>query len=382
MMAQEKPVILVYNQVQRKPNPMVNINPLARGTGKRVDLADRLKTLKKSKVWQKQMQVWKNKGIKFDLSRMPKVEMVKLGDIKIDEDIQRGLDEKHCANKIANPDVFDPALLQTLQCVRIRDNALGTFIYLSIDGQHTGSVIAGLIDAGFIEGDWREFEFPVQYIETDDLAFARRAFQTLNGKGKKKQSAYQSLRNDVFIIRIDNKGDEDEIANERQVSIAERHGCFPVEENSLLLKYPGTFTNIATFKTLTDQETELACAWHNEYFHYENIHTALFFIFRDLNREFQSAKMTIAKQLQFELAGVVQNLFGNLSQFAESTKEAHRRWGEKRYGYQPKWDDDAYMCGLIGLYKKFGGQESVPPSILDRMDDLVDFYDDDILSLA
>ena len=67
MMAQEKPVILVYNQVQRKPNPMVNINPLARGTGKRVDLADRLKTLKKSKVWQKQMQVWKNKGIKFDL---------------------------------------------------------------------------------------------------------------------------------------------------------------------------------------------------------------------------------------------------------------------------------------------------------------------------
>ena len=188
---------------------------------------------------------------------------VQLGDILIDEDIQRQLDEKHCANKICNINLFDPALLQTLQCIKRND---GQFV--SIDGQHTGSVIAGLIDEGFIKGDWKTFEFPVQFIETDDLAFARRAFQTLNGKGKKKQSAYQSLRNDVFIVRIDNQGDEEEIATENQVAIAERNECYPVEENSDLLKYPGTFTNIATFKTMTDDETEMACSWHNKYFHY------------------------------------------------------------------------------------------------------------------
>ena len=31
-------------------------------------------------------------------------------EITIDEDIQRALDEKHCANKICNIDLFDPAL--------------------------------------------------------------------------------------------------------------------------------------------------------------------------------------------------------------------------------------------------------------------------------
>ena len=40
------------------------------------------------------------------------------------------------------------------------------------------------------------------------------------------------------------------------------------------------------------------------------------------------------------------------------------------------------MCGLIGFYKKFNGKEEIRPSILDRMDDLVEFYDEDILSLA
>ena len=369
---------LVYEEVPIKPNPMVNINPLARGSGKVVTLEDRLNKLKKSKVWQKQMQLWKNRTFRFDLSRLPKVEMVRLGDITIDEDIQRALDEKHCANKICNIDLFDPALLQCLQCIKRND---GQFV--SIDGQHTGSVIAGLIDAGFIEGDWRDFKFQVQYIDTDDLAFARRAFQTLNGKGKKKQSAYQSLRNDVYIIRIDkDTSDEQEVATERQVAIAEKNNCFPVEENSPLNKYPGTFTNIATFKTLTDEETQLSCSWHNKFFHYENIHTALFYIFRDLNREYASAKIQISERLKSELAGLIQKLFGNLSQFAESTKEAHRKWGTKRYGYPPKWDDDAYMCGLIGLYKKFNGKEDIPPSILDRMDDLVEFYDEDILSLA
>ena len=185
MMPQEKPNILEYQDVVKRPNPMVNINPLARGSGKVVTLEDRLTKLKKSKVWQKQMQLWKNRDHKFDMARMPKVEMVHLGDILIDEDIQRQLDEKHCANKICNINLFDPALLQTLQCIKRSD---GQFV--SIDGQHTGSVIAGLIDEGFIKGDWKTFEFPVQFIETDDLAFARRAFQTLNGKGKKKQSTF------------------------------------------------------------------------------------------------------------------------------------------------------------------------------------------------
>jgi len=85
--------------------------------------------------------------------------------------------------------------------------------------------------------------------------------------------------------------------------------------------------------------------------------------------------------LQKELAALVQNLFGNLSQFQESVTEAHRRWHEKQYGYKGAWNDDAYACALVQLYQKFGGKEKIAPTLLDRFDDLIKFLDADLLSM-
>jgi hypothetical protein len=371
---------LTYEEVVRKPNPMTTINPLKRGKGKTVNLQDRVDKLNKSAAWKKTIKAWLDQDKEFDLSRLPKVSMEQLGVLDIDEDIQRDLDEKHCANRIANPDIFDPALLQPVICIK---TSKGKFI--SIDAQHTVSTIAGLIDAGFMPGvsDWKEFEYPFTYIETDNLAYARKAFSILNGKGKKKQSQYQQLRNSVFVIRIDkDKSDKDDVELEKMVATAEKHDCFPVEEDSDLLKYPGTFSNISTFKSLSPKEVDIACAWHNQYFHYESVHVSLFFIFRDLCREFNSAKIDLGDKLLLELAALIQSLFGNLSQYQESVTEAHRRWHEKRYGYKGSWNDDAYACALIQLYKKFGGKEKVAPTLLDRFDELIDFFDADILNLT
>jgi hypothetical protein len=369
-----------YADVVRKPNPMVNINPLAQSKSKMVTLQDRVDSLNKSAAWKKTVKAWKDQGKAFDLTRLPKVSMEELGSLWIEELIQRALDEKHCANKIANPTVFDPALLQTIQCIK---TSKGQFI--SIDGQHTVSTIAALIDAGLIADitDWRKFKFAFQYIETDHLAFARRAFGILNGKGKKKQSGYQQLRNDVFVVRIDKDiTDDDEVEVEKKVKIAETYNCFPVEEDSDLLKYPGTFSNIATFKTLSNDELKIACEWHDKYFHYEGVHVSLFFIYRDLCREFDGAKLPITDKLKMELAALIQNLFGNLSQYQESVTEAHRRWCINRYTYKGSWNDDAYACALVQLYQKFGGTEKVAPTLLDRFDDLIEFFDEDILALA
>jgi len=371
---------LKYEDVVRKPNPMSKINPLKRGSGKTVSLQDRVDTLNKSAAWKKTVKAWTTQNKQFDLTRLPKVSMEALGVLDIDEDIQRQLDEKHCANTIANPAVFDPALLQPVVCIK---TSKGKFI--SIDTQHTVSTIAALIDAGLVPGhnDWKTFQYPFTYIETDNLAYARRAFGILNGKGKKKQSAYQQLRNSVFVVRIDkDKTDADDVQLEKKVSIAEKHNCFPVELDSDLSKYPGTFTNIATFKTLTNEELDLACAWHDKYFHYESVHVSLFFIFRDLCRQFDSAKLKITSKLEDELAGMVQSCFGNLSQFQESVTEAHRRWTEKRYGYQANWDDDAYACALVQLYQHFGGKEKIAPTLLDQFDGLIEFFDNDILTMA
>jgi len=372
--------IFKYEDVTKKPNPMVKINPLKRGSGKTVSLQDRVDTLNKSAAWKKTTKLWAATDKVFDLSRLPIVSMEMLGVLDIDEDIQRALDDKHCANTIANPEVFDPALLQPVICIK---TSAGKFI--SIDAQHTVSTIAGLIDAGLMPGhdDWKTFKYSFTYIETDNLAYARRAFSLLNGKGKKKQTQYQQLRNSVFIIRIDkDTSDEDDVAVEARVAAAEKHHCFPVEAGSDLNKHPGTFSNIATFKTMTADEIDLACGWHNNYFHYEQLHVSTFFIFRDMSRQFKSAKLSITPALLAELGGMVQNIFGNLSQFQESVTEAYRKWTKERWGYELPWDDKAYACALIELYRYFGGKEKVATGLFGQYDGLVEFFDQDIMNLA
>lgn len=370
---------LKYLDVVRKPNPMSTINPLKNPKGKIIDLQDRINTLEKSFAWSKTVNDWQKKNKFIDIDRLPKVSMEKLGLLWINEDIQRHLDDKHCAN-IANVNGFDPALLQCVQCIKTSDNK-----FISIDSQHTAATIAALIYFGFLKNcsNWKEFKFPFQYIETDNLAYARRAFSILNGKGKKKQSAYQQLRNSVYIVRLDDdRTDQDDVDIEKKVSIAESFDCFPIETASIYEKYPGTFTNIATFKTLTENELKLAFSWHNKYFHYEPIHVSLFFIFRDISRAFESAKITVTEKLQEEVAALIQNLFVNLSQFQTNVSTAHTEWTKKRYGYQANWDDDAYACSLMQLYKKFGGEETVPLTLLDRFDGLIDFFDQDLLNLT
>jgi hypothetical protein len=369
-----------YEPIQRRPNPMEKINPLKRKKGKTVNLQDRVDTLNKSAAWKKTIKAWNVQSKQFDLNRLPKVSMEQLGVLDIDEDIQRALDDKHCANKIADPAVFDPALLQPVVCIKTSE---GKFI--SIDAQHTVSTIAGLIDAELVPGitEWKTFKYPFTYIETDSLSYARKAFGILNGKGKKKQSAYQQLRNSVFVIRIDkDRSDPDDVELEKKVAMAEKHLCFPVDVDSDLGKYPGTFSNIATFKTLSDIEVGEACEWHNTYFHCDPLHVSVFFIFRDLCREFKSAKIKLTPKLLEELAALVQQLFVNMPQFQESVTEAHRRWTEKRYGYQANWDDDAYACALIQLYQHFGGKEKVAPTLTDRFDGLIEFFDEDLLMAA
>jgi len=92
--------------------------------------------------------------------------------------------------------------------------------------------------------------------------------------------------------------------------------------------------------------------------------------------------LPITDKLKMELAALIQNLFANLSQYQESVTEAHRRWHINRYTYKGNWNDDAYACALVQLYQKFGGKEKIAPTLLDRFDDLIKFFDEDILALA
>lgn len=382
--------IFEYQEVTRKPNPMKKLNPLARVSSKRVTLADRLATLQDDIKWQRTIKNHRNQNRVFKLSSIPSIARVRLGDVIIDEDIQRGLDAKHCANKIGGED-FRECYMQPLYCML---NSVGE--YISIDAQHTATTLCGLIDAGlFLDdngntvSDWRDVEYPCTYVETDDASFARKAFGLVNGKGKLRQSKYNELRNAVYCIRIDgNTSDEKDVEWEKKVQIAEKNDCYPVEDSSGLAKYPGTFTHILLFLLASDDALKMGFSWHNKYFHYETIHACLFPIFRDITRDFKAAKIKVSAKLLKDIAGMIQTLFGDLEQFGKAAMRAQREWSKARYGYEQNWQDDQYAAVLFQLYKKMGGTEQVPLPLLDKYSDprndtnIADFLDQEILDMA
>lgn len=371
-------IIPAYHDVVHKPNILRLRNPLKHTVSNIVPLSARINELQTSKEWQKLIKEYQTLGIMLNPDLRPRVKMVKLGGLNIDEDIQRALDSKHCAKKIAAVNVFDERLLQVIYCVKTPDKEE----YCAVDGQHTATTVAALIDAGLFIGefDWRNIEIAVLYIETDNKAFARKAFALINGKGKKKISPWYEHRTKVMSVRIDNSKDEEDVDAERKQSICENYDCYPVDTESNFVGKPGTFTHMQALN-MPDEVLELSCKFHNDYFHYDAIDGSLWFMMDDLYKAFKAAKLTIPDTFLKELAGILQGYFAGLYEFHQSVKGAHRRWGEHTYGYEVPWQDDAIAAVLVSLYKKLGGTQSIPQPMLDRFDKIIDFVDDDIKEL-
>ena len=366
-----------YQEVVRKPNIMVHRNPLKQTKSRVVALADRIADLQNYKQWQKLIAEYKQQGITLNPNLRPLIKMVKLKFIFIDEDIQRALDAKHCT-KIASVGSFDPRYLQVIYCTKVP----GKEEYHANDAQHTATLVGALIDAGLFlnETDWREVEMPVLYIETNNKSFARKAFALINGKGKKKISPWYEHRTKVMSVRIDGSNDpDDKEAFDKQV-ICETYDCYPVDKESAFVGKPGTFTHMQALN-MANPILEMSCKFHNDYFHYDEINGALWFMIEDLYKAFDAAKIKITDKFLNELAGILQGYFAGIAQFHEAVHRAHSKWGEYTYGYEVGWQDEAIAAVLVLSYQKLGGTQRIPQPLLDRFAKILDFIDDDIKDL-
>jgi len=370
-------MIPAYEDVVRKPNVMKNRNPLKQKTSRIVALADRVAQLQTYKGWQRLIAEYQKQGIQIDPKLRPLIKMVKLKLLFIDEDIQRALDAKHCTS-IAGIGNFNPMYLQVFYCVKIP----GQEEYHSVDAQHTATLVAALIDAGVFtdETDWREVEMPVLYMETNSKAFARKAFALINGKGKKKISAWYEHRTKVMSARIDQSNDDDDQEALTKQEICEKYDCYPVDKESDFIGLPGTFTHMQAL-SLDNEILEMACKFHNDYFHYDEINGSLWFMMEDLFKAFKAAKIKITDKFLGELAGILQGYFAGLAGFHEAVHHAHRQWGEHTYGYEVSWQDEAIAAVFVLLYQRLGGTQRIPKPLLDRFEKILDFVADDIKAL-
>ncbi len=84
--------VFKYRDIDRKPNPMRILNPLAKASNEVVDLFDRVETLERSHHWKRLIKQWQEQGKVLDPDLLPKVARMGLGKLDIANDIQRQLD--------------------------------------------------------------------------------------------------------------------------------------------------------------------------------------------------------------------------------------------------------------------------------------------------
>ena len=370
-----------YQEVVRTPNVMRTRNPLRSTAAKIVSLDNRITQLNSSAAWNKLMQQFAQSKKKWNKDQRPTVAMVKLKHIMIDEDIQRALDVKH-AVKIADIDLFDPRLMQVIFCVKLP----GKLEFHSVDGQHTVTLLAAMIAQGLFQGekDWQEVEVPVAYIETADRSFARNAFALINGRGKKKISNWYQHRTRVQSVRIDGSKLDENVEAEAKQSICEKYDCYPVDKDSDLAVLPGTFTHMEALK-LDDAALELCCDWHNRYFHYFTIDGCVWFLIPQIATALKHARVKFSKDLQEEMAGIVQGVFGGPRQFHSAVKKAYPSWYRNHFDlpdeHTVEWDNHALGTAMVQLYMRLGGNITMPRPIAERFVGLSDWFDDDVTQL-
>jgi hypothetical protein len=364
-----------YQEVEKREPKMRKANPLAQYDAKVVGLDDRLKKISSNYDFKAQLKKYIKDGVTFETDRLVKTKMVKLKYILLDEDIQRSLDVAH-AVKIYKQ--FDPAKAQGVHCIKIP----GKEEYHAINGQHTLTVIAAVAQSGGFAGidDWQELEVTVNYVETSDKAFAREAFAAIN-TGAKPLTGYDKHRISVMSRRIDKSEKREHKEAEVKQTICEKHDCYPVsgDTNNPLKDLPGTFTHMKPFN-FTNELLDVACDFHNRYFHFGPIDGGYWFMIEYMYNEFHAARIPLSSTFLEEIAGIIQNVFADPTELQVEMKSVYRDWHEHRYGYVTKstWSPNALSVILVQLYKKLGGTHAVPAAMVDEFEDLIDFLPDHI----
>ena len=142
------------------------------------------------------------------------------------------------------------------------------------------------------------------------------------------------------------------------------------------------------FNLASEETLEAAFSWHDKFFHQDTVHASLFPLFRDIVRDFKTARILVTDTLLVEMAAMIQGLFGDLEEFGQSAMQAQRQYSVQRYGYEQNWSDDMYAVAFFQLYSKLGGSQQVPMPLLDKYFDpktntgFADFFAAEILELA
>ncbi len=326
--------------------------------------------------WQKHIKKLLADGVTYSRDQRIKFKAVKVRDIFVDDDVQRSLSPKHCAD-IGNPETFKVSYLSAIQCIKIP----GKDEYHSFNAQHTVVVEAAYafngIWAGY-DGDWLDLEVPVTYIETDDRSEARQAFRVFNGHGALKISPYHMHKTDVLIYRVDGNLDLEFKQAHALQEITESLGFEFQSDNpdDPNIGLPGCITHISAAQKYYDRPNHwrFILSTHKKY--WPNLQLAgmeidLYgFMYEYMSKIADVNSPEFEKEFLEPVHAIIQNLFQTPAVFGVDSSNTFKRWYAKTWDVdekKSKVDAQGSFVLLLKMYRKLKGTHKLP--------DIIDLYD-------
>jgi hypothetical protein len=294
--------------------------------------------------------------------------------IDINIDIQRFLEELHCANNIV--ELFDPRIMQPLNVIFIKE----TGRYSSWEGQQSGSSFWAMKQAGLITPGTK-----IQCkVVADDLvvpgsdlvgeAVGNYGFRRLGGSGRKPIDVFFTHRSRVNGVRLYNSSlDEDVQSNKIQVVLEQNH-MFPAPavEAQGQKGQPGMVTYISGVNNIAnhDKKEELfeagladlewALRWHDTYFANEKgVDGGFILAFGRLSAEARANKIILTPALEQDLYRHVQTTYGSPKGFHSDCKTRLKAFNHAN-NLSESWSDSCLTPILVIDYINGGGTCNVP----------------------
>jgi len=305
----------------------------------------------------------------FNATKIDLVEsiMCTLGDILIDDTMNRPVEWDHVINIIKN---FDETKIMPIQVYRDPQRP-GKFV--AWDGQHTSiALYIVLVLIGKLSAN--KVQIPINIYKTNNKAKIRENFIVLGSdEGKRKISALALFSNKVFGVRLDgsNNPNWDE-ANKKQKLLASA-GLFLTEKSRGDMTKPGAITQVETIDNASLEVVEYFCKYWKaratkQYRRAESKELLLMLQFIQLCKD-QKIKLTDkyfndAVDIMWDCFDCDFTCTKNMSKYFEKVDIAYCNWFKTKFHptceYEELSDDEQTLHPRYDMTKKSGTEKQDP----------------------
>ena len=377
---------------------VVHLLKRKKGEYKSATVADRLAQLldPKNTKWHNTIAKWKDdvesgRRKKPNRKKRGKWADVKVKDIVIDDDIQRGMDSDWVAT-IGNPNDFEEEFMSPIYCMYDPKKKK----YISINAQHTLVLETAFAYYDMWDGvdDWdgdpMELTVPVFYFINESREKGRKSFNVYNGRIKPIEP-YIKHRMNVFAYRSDGNRTDKEATQAAEIqTINETQGFEPVSRDDKKAKtHNWAITCVAEMM----QHYGRASRWkfvlntHKRYWPNLQLDTAEVDLYGFIYDYFTELKYDVySKEFDEKFLNpcmaIIWKFFTTPSGFKSDSSGTQSRFNSKKTGLpidKVKLDDNGSCVYLMKLYKHFGGKHELPMYVNNmreaRIGDLLAFVD-------